>query len=434
MHQLLKLKQTVQLTQHNTTCIVEQFLGSGGQGEVYKATLNGKAVALKWYFAEQATPEQQQNLEDLIKKGAPNNKFLWPIDMATAKGTKGFGYIMPLREARYKSLFDLMKRRAEPSFYALITAAYQLAESFYQLHGKGLCYRDISHGNVFFDPQTGDILICDNDNVSINGADRTGVYGTPRFMAPEIVRAEAKPNTQTDLFSLAVLLFYMLMMHHPLEGQKESEIKCFDLPAMNKLYGFEPVFIFDPQNNSNYPVTGYHDNALIFWPLYPQFLRDLFIKAFTDGLTNANYRIRESEWRFALIRLRDCIVYCQHCHSENFAYDHQNQRQQICWNCQQAFNLPIKLQFNNQVVMLNANQQLFAHHLEPHNKYVFDDPLAVVQQHPQNPQLWGLKNLSTTIWQITTADGTVKAVEPQRSAALNLGTKINFGMVEGSFV
>lgn len=434
MHQLLKLKQTVQLTQHNTTCTVEQFLGGGGQGEVYKATLNGKAVALKWYFAEQATQEQQQSIEELIKKGAPTSNFLWPIDIATAKGTKGFGYIMPLREARYKSLFDLMKRRAEPTFSALITAAYQLAENFYQLHGKGLCYRDISHGNIFFDPQTGEILICDNDNVSVNGTDKTGVYGTPRFMAPEIVRAEAKPNTQTDLFSLAVLLFYMLMMHHPLEGKKESDIKCFDLPAMNKLYGFEPVFIFDPQNNSNQPVVGYHDNALIYWPLYPQFLRDLFIKAFTEGLNNTNNRIRESEWRFALIRLRDSIVYCQHCHSENFADAQQNQAQKICWNCQKPFSLPIKLSVNNQVIMLNANTQLFAHHLDPNRKYDFTQPLAIMQQHPQNPNIWGLKNLSTTTWQITTADGTVKVVEPQRSVALNLGTIINFGVVEGHFV
>ncbi len=433
MYQLLKLKQTVQLSQHNTPCIVEQFLGGGGQGEVYNATLNGKAVALKWYFAEQATQEQQQSIEELIKKGAPTANFLWPIDIATAKGTKGFGYIMPLREARYKSLFDLMKRRAEPTFSALITAAYQLAENFYQLHGKGLCYRDISHGNIFFDPQTGEILICDNDNVSVNGTDKTGVYGTPRFMAPEIVRAETKPNTQTDLFSLAVLLFYMLMMHHPLEGKKESDIKCFDLPAMNKLYGFEPVFIFDPQNNSNQPVVGYHDNALIYWPLYPQFLRDLFIKAFTDGLNNTNNRIRESEWRFALIRLRDSIVYCQHCHSENFADAQQNQTQKICWNCQKPFSLPVKLSVNNQVIMLNANTQLFAHHLDPNRKYDFTQPLAIMQQHPQNPNIWGLKNLSTT-WQITTADGTVKVVEPQRSVALNLGTIINFGVVEGHFV
>ena len=41
-------------------------------------------------------------------------------------------------------------------------------------------------------------------------------------MAPEIVRGQAKASTETDLFSLAVLLFYMLFMHHPLEGAREA--------------------------------------------------------------------------------------------------------------------------------------------------------------------------------------------------------------------
>jgi serine/threonine protein kinase len=50
-------------------------------------------------------------------------------------------------------------------------------------------------------------LIADNDNVSVDGAGVLGVLGTPRFMAPEIVRGETVPSTQTDLFSLSVLIF-----------------------------------------------------------------------------------------------------------------------------------------------------------------------------------------------------------------------------------
>jgi serine/threonine protein kinase len=114
----------------------------------------------------------------------------------------------------------------------------------------GLCYRDISFGNVFFDPDTGEVLICDNDNVAVDGEGKIGVLGTPRFMAPEIVRGEALPSMHTDVFSLAVLLFYMLIMHHPLEGKRELAIKCLDLPAMNKLYGTDPLFIYDPDDDS----------------------------------------------------------------------------------------------------------------------------------------------------------------------------------------
>ena len=77
---------------------------------------------------------------------------------------------MPLRDPRYKGIVGLMKRRVEPTFRALATAGLELAHSFLELHVQGLCYRDISFGNVFFDPQSGDVLICDNDNVTIDGA------------------------------------------------------------------------------------------------------------------------------------------------------------------------------------------------------------------------------------------------------------------------
>src|SRR3954452_6732203 len=148
-----------------------------------------------------------------------------------------------------------MKRRGWTSFRALATAGLELADSYLQLHARGLCYRDISFGNVFFDPESGDVLICDNDNVAVDGSATAGVLGTPRFMAPEVVRGEVLPSTQTDLYSLAVLLFYMLTVHHPLEGAREAAIRCLDLPAMTRLYGTEPLFIFDPRDASNRAVA-----------------------------------------------------------------------------------------------------------------------------------------------------------------------------------
>ncbi|MFO1419717.1 MAG: serine/threonine protein kinase [Candidatus Competibacteraceae bacterium] len=397
--------------------------------------MDGKPLALKWYFPEQATPAQRQNLETLIRKGPPNGQFLWPLELATSANAPGFGYLMPLREPRYKGIVDLMKGRIEPSFRALATAGLQLAQAFLELHAKGLCYRDISFGNVFFDPDTGDIQVCDNDNVAIDGQGDSGILGTPRFIAPEVVRGEAAPSTQTDLFSLAVLLFYLFHVHHPLEGQKEAAIKCFDLPAMTQLYGTEPLFIFDPADASNRPVPGIHDNALEFWPLYPQFLRDRFTRAFTDGLRDPHERVRESEWRAALVQLRDAILYCGQCGAENF-YDGEALRASggqpgSCWSCRQPLTLPFRLRIGRGMVMLNHDTQLFPHHLDSQRLYDFSQPLAAVQRHPQNPNVWGLKNLSTVKWVMTAPDGTIRDVEPGRSVTLAAGVKVNFGHVEG---
>jgi serine/threonine protein kinase len=51
-------------------------------------------------------------------------------------------------------------------------------------------------------------------------ASALGIRGTDRFMAPEIVRGEALPSVKTDPYSLSVLLFYLLMVHHPLAGRR----------------------------------------------------------------------------------------------------------------------------------------------------------------------------------------------------------------------
>ena len=51
MNQLLKIKQKVKTETSGMTYEVEQFLGGGGQGEVYRAAMSGKPIALKWYFA-----------------------------------------------------------------------------------------------------------------------------------------------------------------------------------------------------------------------------------------------------------------------------------------------------------------------------------------------------------------------------------------------
>jgi eukaryotic-like serine/threonine-protein kinase len=345
---------------------------------------------------------------------------------------------MPLREPGYKSLIDLMKRRIEPTFRALATAGFELADSFFQLHARGLCYCDISFGNVFFEPETGHVLICDNDNVDVNKVGKSAVSGTPRFMAPEIVCGKEPPSTQTDLFSLAVLMFYMFMVHHPLEGRKEAEIKCFDLPAMRKLYGTEPVFIFDPDDDSNRPVPSYQDNAIIFWNIYPQFLRDLFIKAFTAGIHNpSGGRVQETEWRLAMIRLCDSIIYCPHCGHENF-YDADylkasGGKLNPCWNkqCQKEIPIPPRIRIGKNIVMLNYNTELFPHHVDDQKRWDFSEAIAVVTQHPTNPNIWGLKNLSDDKWVTTAADGTVKDVEPGRSVTFAAGTKINFGKAEG---
>ena len=245
--------QTVWLEQAGERCEIRKFIGSGDRGQIYLASIDEQECAMKWYFPQSATREQREAVERLVQKGPPNDRFIWPLDIALCPDEPSFGYMIPLLQPRYRSLAELMTREIDPTFQTLTTVGLELADSFLRLHSLGLCYTDISFNTLFFDPITGEIAICKNDTVILSGEDGNGGPGTLRFLAPEIIRGESKPNVNTDLYSLSVLLFYLLMIHHPLEGRREKEINCLDLAAMQKLYGKEPLFIFDPKHGANRP-------------------------------------------------------------------------------------------------------------------------------------------------------------------------------------
>ncbi|MBN2003410.1 MAG: protein kinase [Anaerolineae bacterium] len=414
---------------------VDQFVSTEGQLSSHCAEIGGQEVTLRWFFQTEATPENRAVLEALLNQGPPAPGFLWPAKMIESADVPGFGYVMAVRDSRFKSLDELVKRWVDPTFNVLTTTLLGLVDAFTALHLKGLCFSDISPRSFSFDPDTGEICIVYSDNIVTAGT--TGIVAPEelRFMAPEIVREEAAPSQQSDLYSLAVLLFYILMVHHPLEGERATIVPTLDRTAVQRIYGTDPVFIFDPSNASNRPVPGYHVHVNEYWPIYPQAIRDMFVRAFTTGIADSyGGRIRESEWRKALVALRDTIIYCAQCGSENF-YDlavlKSTGTPGVCWSCKTPLTLPPRLRMGDDVTMLNYNTRLYVHHVDPDRLYDFSQIVAEVTQHPQNPSIWGLKNLGSEKWVITTDDGTIKDVMPGRSLTLSAGVKINFGKKEG---
>ena len=123
-------------------------------------------------------------------------------------------------------------------------------------------------------------------------------------------------------------------MNHPLEGKLEASIRCMDMTARVKLYGTDPVFIFDPNNKTNRPVKGIHDNATIYWPLYPEKLRQMFTRAFTVGLNEPSKRITEPEWMTLFSNMMSGMLQCS-CGAQLF-YDEDLETKGVahtCWNC-----------------------------------------------------------------------------------------------------
>lgn len=213
----------------------------------------------------------------------------------------------------------------------------------------------------------------------------------------------------------------------------EADIKCMDIHAMNKLYGTNPVFVFDPVNKENRPVKGYQDNVLIYWDLYPQQLKDLFTQSFTEGLSSPNKRVTEKRWLEAFANLMSGITACPSCGAEIIYDDHKvaSGIAHTCWNCGNEVRMPSSLVVGKNRVLLLKDTKLYAHHIC--GNYDMTTVVGTVVQNPNNPSLWGIKNESTENWTYVKPDGMQIPVAIGRSAAIAKGVKIDFGQMTGEF-
>ncbi len=406
---------------------IGQLLGAGGQGEVYHVTVEGQPFALKWYHRHYIAIDVglRTRLERTIRRGAPTSDFLWPLDLVDIPGAESFGYVMPLRSESYRSIRDIIApppQRLELSLAQRAHVCLQLANAFLELHASGFCYQDINFGNVFVDPATAKILICDNDNVNIDGADAS-IYGARKFMAPEVVRRERLPDSRTDLFSMAVLFFYTLLGWHPLDGEREYRAALLDAETEHRLYGSEPLFLFDPKDSSNGPVAGFHDPIVARWKSLTSLTRALFVRSFGEGLNDPSARVLETEWRAALQAIVDADFRCVACGYEHAA----DWRGEVlagpyaCAACGQSCAAPDALRIGRRMIGLSPGRSILADALG------MAASSARVEAHPTRPNTYGLRNLGETAWQARLANGQSLAIAPQQTVRLIAGLRIDFG-------
>jgi DNA-binding helix-hairpin-helix protein with protein kinase domain len=407
------------------------LLGRGGQGEVYEVGLANERLAAKWYFPHvvQRDPQLWDRLTASIRCTPPSACFLWPLTLLKpARASAGrlaaaesFGYLMRLRPPGYVGASEHDAGRLAISLRNIVRACYFLAEAFDRLHNHGLCYKDISIGNLFLNPHDGRILICDNDNVAVTGVDQGASLGTAGFMAPEVLLGKAKPSTVTDLHSLAVLIFRMLTRSDPFKGELEMNMRCLDVPAQRQLYGIDPVFVFDPYNGRNRPNPEVHRAACVTWPIYPPDLQGLFQQSLGAGLRHPTQRVLTGQWCAVLAAVLDRRLLCDHCGQEVFSKDGGIDR---CWSCGQVPGGKRRLLLPRGKVFAQPDNELHPHHFDASRLERLDTPVARVESHPHNPHLMGLLNLGDQAWTVELVEGGQGSVAPGRHCNLTRVVRI----------
>ena len=408
--------QKVKLTNGEQITVIKE-LGRGGQGIVYLVDLHGKQMALKWYINP---PDESfyDNLQKNVRNGAPSDAFIWPLYLTTQM--ESYGYVMKLRPEGYYDFGDflLAKKYARfKSFDAMMCAAMKIVNGFKALHRVGLSYQDLNDGNFFIRPEDGDVLICDNDNVMPQG-EQSGILGKSRYMAPEVVLGQKRPDKYSDYFSLSLLLFMLFFSNHPFEGAKVVACPCMTEEYEKEFFGSEAVFIYDQENNSNRPVRGLHSNVIKRWPLFPTLLKNTFIEEFSKKkLTDYSERINELRWEKILNRVWDELVVCPHCGQESFL--NLSDGNTNCMNCGKEIDSSNILQLDNKrkLVLTYQTRLYIDNDSTPDGKicYTSDKEMLLLQ------------NLTESEWSVETPSGKIKIVGKNEFLPLKGGLKISFG-------
>jgi len=244
-------------------------------------------------------------------------------------------------------------------------------------------------------------------------------------MAPEIVEKGAKPDIKTDRFSLSVVLFLLWTNNHPLEGKAACPV-CMDAKHERKIYGENPVFVWDPDDNSNRPVQGLHKGAIVRWPFLPEYVQDQFIKAFSkDVLKNPANRITETEWLRLFIRMRSEIFKCP-CGEIYFADPVNNNP---CPACKKSNAFPFYIKTYRYNLPVHQRTKLFTCHIEKDS----DDFQTVAGETAAKGNEFEMKNVSNKNWMVTVENDTT-SVEPNAVFTLKKGMVINFGQSNAEII
>ena len=393
---MLLKKNEILTVQSGKKIKVLDILGDGGQGEVYLVEMENKLFALKIY-KDDISNDFWYNLKNNTSKGSPADTFLWPLEIVeTSDGI--YGYIMKVRDKEYKSFVSYLTGKNEfKDTRTLLDWCISLCSSFKLLHEKGYSYQDLNDGSFFFNPNNGNLLICDNDNVAANKKS-LGVLGKMRYMAPEIVRGdidkqtgkEQMPDVHSDRFSLAVILFMTLCMGHPYEGERLKNYDIIDEDAEYEMYGKDPIFVYHKDRKNNRPIRGYHYSLIKRWPLIPMNLKEAFHKTFVDGLTDReNSRTTEIEWIKLLSNYRDSLITCQCGYQYDYFYENRNERK-CCPICNTLKPEYCYLQINRKRILLEPGKRIYISHIDKYSN-AYNSVFGEVIKNKNNPSIWGIR-------------------------------------------
>ncbi len=292
---------------------------TGGEGAIHKVLSSkgpplvvkiwhdpGKAVGarkrIEWMIDNSPVKSASQSLQ---------NSIIWPRDLIF-RNRRFIGYTMSMVPEAIK-LFSMiqpgfpdLKFGMEWDKYTMpaelrsrLIVCYNLSQAVGFLHKSGnFRVVDMKPENILVKPN-GHISLIDMDSIQIN--DNNGMlfpatvftpeYSPPEFHQTTFVPGVTRFSREHDLFSLAVILYQILVNVHPFQASHHKNTAVHE----NIIDG---LWAHGSRKNQLHSIPRFHN----FFVQLPLSIRDLFRQTFDAGHANRAQRVHPDEWATTLLK------------------------------------------------------------------------------------------------------------------------------------
>ena len=200
--------------------IIQEKLGAGGMGQVYKAyhPEAAKLVAIKVILPQgKFDTESIKRFEREVKA---SEKLVHPNIIAVLDSGSFKGQLFMVMELiQGKDLFELINEKGKLAIKEAVAYIIQAARALEHAHANGVIHRDVKPANLIADSQ-GLLKIVDMGLAKIQEGENedkismlttnTAIMGSADFMSPEQTVSTKNVDTRTDIYSLGASFYFLL--------------------------------------------------------------------------------------------------------------------------------------------------------------------------------------------------------------------------------
>ena len=214
---------------------IDARLNEGGMGNVYKGThvMMDKTVAIKVLRPSLAADEKivaRFSREARAASRISHPNALSVTDIGEDNGT----VFLVMEYLSGKTLKQVIREEGPLPLPRIVEITRQVGDALAAAHAQGVVHRDLKSDNIMLLDTTtvGDYAkVLDFGIAKINEPDGNFdpgltapnfVMGTPQYMSPEQCSQDSEIDHRSDIYSLGVILFEMLVGHVPFSGESPT--------------------------------------------------------------------------------------------------------------------------------------------------------------------------------------------------------------------